>query len=193
MNILEESINELKFKLRLNANLTSEEWNEYAKKKVLFSTMTIQTHLNVKNFDELKKKLAHSLSEKSLNKEIEKTRKRLYKSIDKSGINSLETRNISNEIDVLINTYYKNNRSKTKGRYYREECFMNEIYNKSYEHLKSLTIDINEFPLIKIWNEYALRNNCLSSQSMQYISGFNWNKLRDKIKTSINLESYKKN
>ena len=77
---------------------------------------------------------------------------------------------MSNQINSLINKYYKNNRDQKRGRHYNPNNFMNEKYNKSYEYLKYLTITLGEFPSIEEWNQYAQKTNCLNSQSMQYIS-----------------------
>lgn len=129
---------------------------------------------------------------RELIREIEKIREKLNKSVIKNGLASEETKKISIEIDNLLNEYYKINRSQEKGKFYEEKNMMNEAYNMSYEHLKNLTLDLNDFPTIKVWEEYAKKNNCLSSQSMQYISGLNWNKLRNKVKVEVRFRSYKK-
>ncbi len=57
MDQLKESLNELKAKLKKNKELTVEEWNEYAQENSLFSAMTIETHMEVNSWKELKRKL----------------------------------------------------------------------------------------------------------------------------------------
>lgn len=49
---------------------------------------------------------------------------------------------------------------------------MDLMYNRSYEHLKALTTEIDEFSSIETWNKYAKKNSCLNSQSMEYISRY---------------------
>ena len=189
MNKINESINALKIKLKENEDLSSDEWNKYARENSYYSSVTIEAHVNVKNWAKLKKKLISNISETNLNREIEKVRKKLQQSIEETGLNSEKTRELSNQIDILINRYYKNNRSKKKGRYYEDGNFMNTMYNKSYEHLKILSREMEDFPSIVVWNKYAQKNSCLNSQSMEYVSGMNWHKLRDKIKNSITMKS----
>lgn len=112
-------------------------------------------------------------------KEIERKRRKLHKSIEKNGINSKETRKISIEIDNLLNEYYN------KVKQYNEGNTMIVFYEKSLKELRNLTLDLGTFPVVKLWNEYALKNNCLNSASLEYISGLNWNKLRTKILSEI--------
>lgn len=171
MNKLDESLKELRRQLRENEKLTKSKWDEYAHRNELFSSTTLIANIEVETFEDLKKKIQNSREEKQLTKEIEKARKRLHNSIEKNGLNSTETRKISLEIDALINIYYsKELRNKTKGRFYSHGNFMGEIYTNSFENLRNLTVDLGEFPTLKIWNEYAKKNICLSVQSIEYIS-----------------------
>lgn len=172
MEKLNESLNELKVKLKENKNLDKDEWNEYAKVNSYYSSVTLEAHLNVKDWSELKRKIFHSILEKNVNRQIEVMRRKLHKSIEITGLNSEETKKLYDEIHILINQYYKDNRDTKKGRYYRDKCFMDYIYNKSYQQLKKLTVEISEFPSVQIWNEYAKKNNYLNSQSIQYISRY---------------------
>lgn len=112
-------------------------------------------------------------------KEIETKRKRLHESIEKNGINSKETRKISIEIDNLLNKYYK------KAKQYNEKNTMTVFYEKSLKELKDLMLDLGEFPSLRLWNEYASKNNCLNSASLEYISGLNWHKLEKKIRLEL--------
>lgn len=108
-----------------------------------------------------------------LKDEIEKLREELYKSISDRGIDIEETIEMSKKLDNLINGM-KDIPNKKQNN-----------YDIAYEKLKKLTKDFGEFPTVKGWNKYAKENNLLSSSSMQYISGFNWNKLRAKILSEI--------
>lgn len=112
-------------------------------------------------------------------KEIERKRRRLHESIEKNGINSKETRKISIEVDNLLNEYYN------KVKQYNEGNTMIVFYEKSLKELKDLMLDLGGFPNIKLWNEYALKNNCLNSASLEYISGLNWHKLEKKIRLEL--------
>lgn len=109
-------------------------------------------------------------------KKIEKLREKLHESINRNGLSSKETQKISSEVDKLVNVYYKQEKK------YEEDNDMLIAYNRSIEELKQLTIDLGDFPNVKIWTEYAKRNNCLSYISIEYISGLNWHKLASKIK-----------
>lgn len=112
-------------------------------------------------------------------KEIERKRRKLHNSITKNGINSEETRKISIEIDNLLNEYYR------KEKQYNENNTMIVFYEKSIKELKNLTLDSGGFPNVKLWNKYALKNNCLNSASLEYISGMNWHKLEKKIRLEL--------
>jgi len=114
----------------------------------------------------------------------------LDENIEKSGLYAESSKELFHQLNRLINKYYKNNRDRKTGQFYEENNSMNILYNKSYEYLKSLTIIFNEFPSVESWNQYAKTKYCLNSQSMQYISGLTWHRLRDKIKTDINFKSY---
>lgn len=146
MEKLNQSIQNLKIKLLENDTLTNEEWNVYANEHLLYSAVTIETHLGVKNWLELKNKM-------------------------------------------LANCFCRNSK---KGRFYREGEFMGTMYDNSYQHLQLLTNILDEFPSIEQWNRYAKENLCLNSQSMQYIAGMNWHKLRDKIRSKLLFKSYRK-
>lgn len=172
MDKVNESLNALKKKLKENEDLTNNEWNHYACEKSYYSSVAIEAHMNVKNWTELKKKIFSGTSEGNINREIERVRKKLHQSIDETSLNSSKTRDLSNQINILINRYYKNNRNKKKGKYYEDGNFMDLMYNRSYEHLKALTTEIDEFPSIETWNKYAKKNSCLNSQSMEYISRY---------------------
>lgn len=56
-NFYENSKNILKQALKANENLTKEEWDEYAQQNCLFSAQTIMWHLEVNDWDKLKRKL----------------------------------------------------------------------------------------------------------------------------------------
>lgn len=146
MEKLNQSIRDLKIKLLENKDLTNEEWNIYANEHLLYSAVTIETHLGLKNWLELKNKM-------------------------------------------LANYLCKNS---SKGRFYREEELMGKMYDISYRHLQLLTNMLNEFPSVEEWNQYAKENLCLNSQSMQYIAGMNWHKLRDKIRSKQLFKSYRR-
>lgn len=74
---------------------------------------------------------------------IEKLRKKLYDSIDKNGLNSDNTRNISKKLDVLVNEYYN------KPKKYDEDNDLLIAYNKSIKALKQLTVDLRRFSKYK--------------------------------------------
>ena len=117
-------------------------------------------------------------------KKIRSLRNKLHKSIKKNGLDSDETRKISDEIDVLINKYY-NNIQQIK---YPAGSEMKIYYEYSYKQLKIVTQQLERFPSVQEWNKFAKENVLLSSMSMQYISKLNWNYLRTKILRELNMD-----
>lgn len=108
-------------------------------------------------------------------KKIDRLREKMYKSIEENGLDSEETRKLSLKIDELINVYYKENKK------YPEDNTMLKEYKKACEKLILVTREFGEFPKVDAWNQYAKKYGYLSSVSIEYISGLNWHKLRDKI------------
>ena len=117
-------------------------------------------------------------------KKIRSLRNKLHKLIKKNGLNSEETRKISDEIDILINEYY-NSIEETK---YPEDSEMLEYFNMSYEALKVMTLQLEKFPTVNEWNKYAKENNYLSHLSLEYISKLDWNYLQIKVEREINFK-----
>lgn len=107
--------------------------------------------------------------------QIEKTRKVLHRNIEKYGLDSKEVREVSLQLDELINMYYGKDREET----------MQVEFKIAYEELKRLTRENKEFPSVQTWDEYAKENNLISSESLKFLSKMNWNKLRNKIKSEI--------
>lgn len=117
-------------------------------------------------------------------KRIKTTRKLLDKNVEKYGLNSNETREISNKMDKLIKEYY----DSIKTVEYPNFSDMFLYYKKSYEMLKNVTLQLKKFPSVQEWNKFAKENNCLSHISLEYISKLDWNYLEIKIKRELNLE-----
>lgn len=117
-------------------------------------------------------------------KRIKNLRNKLHKSIKKFGINSDETRKISDELDILINEYYESIQEVE----YPLGCEMKLYYDYSYKLLKSTTQQLEKFPTTKEWNKFAKNNYLLSNTSMQYISKLNWNYLRTKVLRELKKE-----
>ena len=117
-------------------------------------------------------------------KKIRNLRNKLHKSIQKNGLNSEETRRISDEIDILINEYY-NSIKKTE---YPKDSEMIFYYEKSYEALKNMTQQLERFPTVREWNNYARENNYLCHISLEYISKLDWNYLQIKVEKELNLK-----
>ena len=91
---------------------------------------------------------------------INKLREKLHDSIQKFGLSSKETYNVSLELDEAIINYYQN----SPMLYY---------YKISLEGLKKYIKDNNREPSKIEWNKYAYENNFLSSESMKYIGNIN--------------------
>lgn len=107
--------------------------------------------------------------------QIEKTRKILHKNIEKYGIDSEKTREVSIQLDELINMYYGKDKEET----------MQAELKIAWEELKRYTRE-KEFPSVQEWDKYAKENELMSSESIKFLSRMDWNKLRNKIKAEIN-------
>lgn len=110
--------------------------------------------------------------------EIEQLRNKLHEAIDKYGINAEETRKISVEMDKLLNN-----------RGYNEKNLMYNKYLESMFELRKITKLFAKFPSVDEWNKYAKENLLLNSESIKYISGLNWHKLKDRIKNDLNKKN----
>lgn len=111
----------------------------------------------------------------NVNERIERLREKLYITIDKYGVSSPEAYKISMRIDKLINQQHSNEIEYPYG------AELKDLYYISYAHLKKITKEYGEFPTVKQWSKYANETGLLMSVSIEYISGLNWNNLRDLI------------
>lgn len=117
-------------------------------------------------------------------RKIRSLRNKLHKSIDKNGLNSSETRKISDQMDKLIQEYYKS----IKETEYPEYSEIYLCYKKAYEALKSVTQQLQRFPTVQEWNEFAKNNNYLNNVSLEYISKLNWKYLKIKVERELNIK-----
>ena len=115
----------------------------------------------------------------NMNYRFEKLRCKLHTAIDKYGINSKETREISKKFDGLVNSYYE------KERQYPENSLMRIKYLESLNILRKITRDFSKFPSTDEWNKYAGEKGLLCTESLKYITGINWHQLRNRIKSEI--------
>ena len=109
--------------------------------------------------------------------EVEELRKKLHEAIDIYGINSEEVYKISTEMDKLLN----------KRRYDDKNLMYNKYLDSMFE-LRKISKIFNEFPSVDEWNKYAKEKYLLNSESLKYISGLNWHKLKDKIKKEMKIK-----
>ncbi len=107
--------------------------------------------------------------------DFEKLRKKLEESIEVNGLDSEQTRKLSQRYNELVNFYYQNEKQ------YRKDNPIYIKYVESIKYLKKITKDFVEFPTIREWNYYAKENDLLNSESLKYISGSNWHDLRNRI------------
>ena len=84
-------------------------------------------------------------------KKIKGIRKKLNKAISKYGLNSPETRKLSDEIDKKINEYYKS----IEQIKYPKKSKMYEYKQKSYQAIKQITIENKKFPTVKHLTSWA--------------------------------------
>ena len=110
---------------------------------------------------------------------FERLRKKLHESIEKNGFQSEETRKISAKFDELVNSYYKNEKQ------FKEENVIHDKYTESINTLRKIAREFAKFPTVEEWNKYAKEKDLLSSESLKYISGLNWHKLRNRILAEI--------
>lgn len=182
MEYYDKSVNELIIVLRKNPNITRIEWDEYANKYNFYSAITIITHNHVDSWEGLKKKLVKQKIKFNY-KEIKNVRKRLNESVKVNGIQSEITRELSDEMDILINYYYKS----IEVVEIKDPVLING-YRKSYKHLKEYVKEINKFPTKSEWSSYAQKYDCLSTESMHYISMLDWRHLEKRVKVEISFE-----
>lgn len=155
----------------------------------LLSAITILSGEDVETWASLKKlyglkniRIEYKRRKKNIYLEIKKTRKKLDRNIEKNGLSDKMTREYSNEIDILINEYYKSKRIID----YPTGSLIVKHYDNSYKELKRITEEFSEFPCVDAWNNYAKQKKLLNSVSMQYICNLDWNKLRTRVKAEIN-------
>lgn len=111
-------------------------------------------------------------------------RKKLNESVEKSGLNSKKTKEISKEINKLIEEYYISINIVE----YPKNSKMITYYKKSYKALKNITVQLQKFPFVPEWNNFAKKYNCLSHISLEYIANLNWNYLKIKVERELNLD-----
>lgn len=115
---------------------------------------------------------------------IERLREKLHEKLNSYDTLSPEVCKISQRLDKLINKHYETEVP------YPINSSMKTYYYTSYNHLLNLTKDLSEFPTVKLWDEYAVKNNLLGHISMEFISGMNWNNLRDYILLEIDKKIF---
>ena len=114
---------------------------------------------------------------------IERLKMKLDQEVKINGINSKKARRYSIQIDFLLNKYY--NIVYPTEKKYEQNSLMYRYYKISFSKLKQLTRDFSKFPTTEEWNHFAKEHHYLNHISMQYISGFDWHKLRDVILSEI--------
>lgn len=109
--------------------------------------------------------------------EIEELRQKLHRAIEEYGLNSEEVYMISVKMDSLLN----------KRGYTNNNTMYNAYLNSMFE-LRKISKIFNEIPSVDEWNKYAKEKYLLNSESLKYISGLNWHKLKDKIKKEMKIK-----
>lgn len=115
---------------------------------------------------------------------IKGIRKKLNKAVIKYGLNSNETRKISDEIDKKINEYY----NSIKQIEYPPNNILYENKEKAYKKIKEITYNNKKFPTVQQWNQIAKDKGYLSHISLEYMLQTNWNNLRTRILRELNIE-----
>lgn len=143
----------------------------------------METWGSLKKFYRLENpRIEYKRKRKNVYLEIKKVRRKLDRNIVQNGLEDKKTREYSDEIDILINEYYKNKRIID----YPSNSIIVDYYNNSYKELKRITEEFKEFPCVNAWNNYAKQKRLLNNVSMQYIAHLDWNKLRTRVKAEIN-------
>ena len=117
-------------------------------------------------------------------KEIKGIRKKLDKAISKYGLESKETRKLSDYIDKKINEYYKS----IEQIEYPKNSEMEMYRKRSYNALKQITMENKKFPTVRQWNQIAKKQKYLSNISLEYMLKTNWNELRTRTLRELNIE-----
>lgn len=166
-------------------DINQDEWDELANENALYSAFTIKTKEKAKDWEELKKKLVKRKEgprklrrEEYLKNKINRLQSKLNGSVQKNGLNDKKTVEISKKIDEIMNEYLE----YIEPIWYKRDNKMYNWYLESYDHLKNYTIDTAKFPTEKEWNKYAKINNCMSAESMKYISNTDWKILQYNVK-----------
>jgi len=196
MTTYEKSLRLLKKELK-QRDISEEEWNELAINNCLYSALTIKAKENAKDWGTLKRKLLKRKEgtrkieyDEYLYTKIKKLERKLNKSIEENGLNSIKTIEISRNIDELINSYYE----KIEKRIYLRDKKMYEWYLESYDMLKYYTIDINRFPSESEWNKVAKRSGLMSAESIKYMSNMRkWALLKRFMEKEVDFRVIEKN
>lgn len=125
----------------------------------------------------------------SIYQKIMSLKEKLYKNIDRSSLKSDETREVSLEIDELVNRYYQT----LERRKFPNSSVIPQLYENSYEALKSVTLQLEHFPAVEEWNNFAQKHRYLCNVSLEYISRIDWHKLEIKIMKELKTERKYKN
>ena len=154
--------------LKENQKLRKMNWNNNLKitKVKILATKTIKKLDEIQNIDR------------------KGIRKRLDTVVIKYGLHSIETRKISDEIDIKINEYYKSIEQVK----YPKNSNMNEYKEKSYQKIKEIVLNTKKFPTVKQWDKIAKEEGFLSHISLEYMMKTNWNNLRVKTLRELNIE-----
>lgn len=126
--------------------------------------------------------------DRDIYRKIKRLRTKLEKAIKEKGLNSIEVRELSDEMDRLLNEYEES----IKIVDFPKDSEMLEYYKISYEKLKKITSDFKKFPTVAEWNHYAKENNLLSNSSLEYISKLNWKYLKIKVERELNFKVIEK-
>lgn len=101
---------------------------------------------------------------KDIAEEIERLRCKLHFEIERSGIESEKTIEVSEELDNLISDYYIKKKIN-----FKDSCMYSE-YKIAYDQIKQIVIKTKQFPTVKEWNELAKENTYLNNKSIEYMS-----------------------
>lgn len=185
MDYLGKSKKELAKRLTEDANLTAEEWSKYAKYFQLYSVTTLCAHGGFTSWEELKNVLIKE--NKIVDKKLKKLRRKLNKAIEEYGITAEQTLHVNEQMHQWINWYGKNWQleRKRETKMYPPNSDIYLLYQMSKQFLQDYVQKSKKFPSVHEWNVLAQKEGYMSSVGIEYITGNNWNEIRQDIKSRI--------
>ncbi len=114
-------------------------------------------------------------------------RRKLNKAIEEYGITAEQTLHVNEQMHQWINWYGKNWQleRKRETKMYPPNSDIYLLYQMSKQFLQDYVQKSKKFPSVHEWNVLAQKEGYMSSVGIEYITGNNWNEIRQDIKSRI--------